>query len=139
MRSLTLRVALVLGSLAVAAAAGAAPQDNAQRGRQLFLRDRCYTCHGTQGAGGGIAGPKLAPDPLPFEAVLMQLRAPVARMPLYTRTVLSDADAADIYAYLKSVPSGPPAARIPLLNLGSMKTTAPAASGPHHTPHAAPR
>ena len=88
---------------------------DAANGQRLFMRDRCYTCHGTEGAGGGIAGPRLAPGPLPFQVLLMQLRRPANRMPPYGETVLSDGEAADIYAYLKSIPPGRPAGQIPLL------------------------
>jgi hypothetical protein len=37
-------------------------------------------------------------------------------MPPYTAKVASDQDLADIYAYLKSFPTPPPAKDIPLLN-----------------------
>jgi mono/diheme cytochrome c family protein len=79
------------------------------------MKDKCYTCHGTRGAGGGIAGPKLAPDPLPLEAIEVQLRQPASRMPPYSPEVISDAQIADIYAYLKSIPAGKPASQISLL------------------------
>jgi mono/diheme cytochrome c family protein len=116
---LGLGLGLALCSLALASAAGAAAPGDAANGKRLFLRDRCYTCHGTQGAGGGIAGPRLAPDPLPFQVLLMQLRRPANRMPPYSENVLSDAEAADIYAYLKSIQPGRPAGQIPLLHLSS--------------------
>ena len=38
------------------------------------------------------------------------------QMPAYRKKVLSDADLADLYAYLKSIPQGPDAKTIPLLN-----------------------
>ncbi|MDE2073606.1 MAG: c-type cytochrome [Alphaproteobacteria bacterium] len=120
MRRFARAVALVLCAFTLTSAARAAPAGSAEKGRQLFLRDGCYACHGTRGAGGAIAGPQLAPNPLPFAAVLMQLRSPAYRMPLYTREVLSDAGAADIYAYLTSIPAGRAASGITLLNLGSM-------------------
>jgi hypothetical protein len=37
-------------------------------------------------------------------------------MPPYTSKVVSDQDAADIYAYLKSIPMPPKGKDIPLLN-----------------------
>jgi mono/diheme cytochrome c family protein len=49
-------MAVLLGLLAVAALAGEQHGDPAA-GKRLFLRDGCYQCHGTTGAGGGIAGP----------------------------------------------------------------------------------
>jgi hypothetical protein len=36
-------------------------------------------------------------------------------MPPYTAKVLSDEQAADLWAYIKSMPESPPAASIPLL------------------------
>ena len=85
------------------------------RGKQLYLDTGCYQCHGTRGEGGGNAGPRLAPTPIPFEGLVLQLRHPRARMPVYTDVVMPDADVADIYAYLQSVPKGKTAAEIPML------------------------
>jgi mono/diheme cytochrome c family protein len=109
--------------LAAGLLAGAVNADSATRsspaiahGKQLYLAIGCWECHGTQGQGGSSAGPKLAPDPIPFAAFLVQLRAPRARMPIYTATVVSDADLADVYAYLRSVPKGKTLSQIPLLN-----------------------
>jgi len=117
MRQLASAMGMVLGSFALVSAAAAPAPGSAASGERLFIGDRCYACHGTQGAGGGIAGPRLAPDPVPFRSFLTQLRKPVRRMPPYSVRVLSDGQAADIYAYLKSIPPGRPAAQIPLLNL----------------------
>jgi hypothetical protein len=36
-------------------------------------------------------------------------------MPIYTTVVMSDADVADIYAFLLTIPKGKSAAEIPLL------------------------
>jgi mono/diheme cytochrome c family protein len=110
---------LALSGVAVAGSAQAqsAGPVNAANGRKLFLADGCYQCHGTPGEGGGVFGPKLAPEPLPYEAVMQQLLSPRARMPVYTAKVLPDAGVADIYAYLRSIPKAKPAGEIPLLNL----------------------
>jgi mono/diheme cytochrome c family protein len=101
----------------LAFAQGAAAGD-AAHGKQVFLQDACYTCHGTTGAGGGPAGPALAHQSLPPEAIMQQLRHPQARMPAYTDKILPDKDAADIIAYIQSLSQRPaPAAKdIPLLN-----------------------
>src|SRR5262249_42498432 len=88
---------------------------NTTRGKQLYIATGCYQCHGTSGEGGGNAGPRLAPGPLPLEGFTLQLRHPRQRMPVYTAVVMSDADVADIYAYLLTVPKGKTAADIPLL------------------------
>ena len=74
---------------------------DAARGRAIFMRDNCYTCHGTTGAGGGaLGGPRLAHAGLTPNAILNELRHPRAVMPAYTEKVLSDAEAADIVAYI---------------------------------------
>jgi mono/diheme cytochrome c family protein len=106
------RFSLILGagiSVGVAADAGG----NATRGQQLYLATGCYQCHGTRGAGG--AGPRLAPGAIPIEAYKLQLRRPRVRMPVYTSVVMPDADLADIYAYLLTIPRGKSAAEIQLL------------------------
>ena len=103
---------LILGAgISVGGAADAG--GNATRGKQLYLATGCYQCHGTRGAGG--AGPRLAPGAIPIEAYKLQLRRPRVRMPVYTAGVMPDADLADIYAYLLTIPKGKSAAEIQLL------------------------
>ena len=94
----------------------AAPQGDAKAGQQTFLADGCWECHGTVAQGGVITGPRLANTALPFAAVLQQLRTPQNAMPPYEPAILSDTDAANIYAWLKSLPAAPAASSIPLLN-----------------------
>jgi ubiquinol-cytochrome c reductase cytochrome c subunit len=98
---------LLLPTLALAA--------NADNGKRLFVKDGCYQCHGYQGQG-GAAGPRLAPRPIVLAALTAYVRHPTGQMPPYTSKVLSDADLADIHAYLSSIPAPPPAKSIPLLN-----------------------
>lgn len=105
-----------LALLVLTVGAGSLRAADSMNGARLFLADGCYACHGTTGAGGGVAGPKLAPDTLPVEAFLAKLRHPSGRMPVYGATVLSDDEVADIVAYLSSLPPGIPASQIPLLN-----------------------
>ena len=88
---------------------------SAESGRHVFMRAGCWQCHGTMGQG-GAAGPKLAPDPLPFEALSGFVRTTNREMPAYREEVLPDADLADLYAYLLSIPKGPDPKSIPLLN-----------------------
>ena len=105
-------------AFATSASAQSASAGDAAHGKQLFMQDACYTCHGTTGAGGGPAGPKLAHNGLPPEAIMQQLRHPQARMPAYTDKILPDRDAADIIAYIQSLSQSPaPSAKdIPILN-----------------------
>ena len=115
----TARVIRAVVTLSVVLGAGisvgfaANPTANATRGKQLYYETGCYQCHGTRGAGG--AGPRLAPQPIPIEAFKLQLRHPRIRMPVYTDVVMPDADVADIYAYLLTIPKGRSAEQIPML------------------------
>ena len=86
------------------------PAGNAARGKELFLKNGCYECHGTVGQGG--TGPRLAPR----TASLAYVRKPAGQMPPYTPKVMSDADLADVLAYLMTMPTPPPAKSIALLN-----------------------
>lgn len=84
------------------------PSGDAERGKTLFLRDNCYTCHGTTGAGGGaLGGPRLVHSGLTPNAILNELRHPRALMPAYTEKVLPDDAAADIVAYIQSLSREP--------------------------------
>ena len=103
---------------AFAQAGGAAPKadkpaGNAQNGSKLFTADGCYECHGRAAQGG--VGPRLGPHPLPLAAIIAYIRQPTAEMPPYTAKVISDAEIADIYAFLSSIPDPPKADTIPLL------------------------
>ncbi len=88
---------------------------SAEHGKAVFMKNGCWECHGTQGQG-AISGPKLAPDPLPFDALASFVRTTSRFMPPYREKVLSNADLADIYAYLQSIPKSPDPKDIPLLN-----------------------
>ena len=108
--------ALLLGS--VAARADDAPAGDAANGKRVFLADGCYQCHGTVGQGGRYNGPapRIYRTELPWDGFLSLLRAPPNDMPPYAAAVLTDKDAADIYAYLHSLPEPQSAKVIPLLN-----------------------
>ena len=109
--------AIVFGLLASgvssAALAQSAPGGDAERGKALFESTGCYECHGYVGQG-GAAGPTIAP-PMAFEPFVFQLRQPRLVMIPYSEAVLSDAQAADIYAYLASLPPPADPSTIPLL------------------------
>ena len=95
---------LALLAAAPACAQNAAPGGDAKRGEGLFMADGCYQCHGTVGQGSRGTGPRLAPNTIPYEAFAAQVRKPSNIMPPYTAVVLSDAQLADIYAYVKGLP-----------------------------------
>jgi len=117
MKRLILAIAIVATAVAPAWAQTIAPGDVA-RGKDIYMRDACYTCHGTTGASTSFVGPKLAHASLTANRILRQLRQPQAQMPAYTEQVLSDKDAADLIAYVLSLSEGPaPSGKdIPLLN-----------------------
>jgi mono/diheme cytochrome c family protein len=97
-----------------------AQQGNADNGKKLFLGIGCYQCHGNAGQGAAMTGPRVSNTQLPMEGFLHQLREPLNQMPPYEAAVLSDKDAADIYAYIKSMPAPPDPKSLPLLmSMGS--------------------
>ena len=91
-----------------------APAGNAENGKRIFVRDGCYQCHGREGQGSIVTGPRIAPDPVPFDVLVSYLRKPTGEMPPYTAKVVSDQDLADIYAFLKSRPHPPAAKDLPI-------------------------
>ena len=119
-----LRVFVRLGPAAIAAglvlgligSSGALAAD-AARGKILFTQKYgCYECHGTQGQGSPVTGPKLAPNPLPYDALSAFIRSSNGPMPPFREAILPTADLQDIYAYLQSIPPAPDYKTIPLLN-----------------------
>jgi mono/diheme cytochrome c family protein len=74
----------------------------------------CVHCHGSAGQGSN-SGTRLAPEPLPAEAIAAFIRATNTQMPAYSAQVLGDADVADIAAFLRTVPAAKPADAIPAL------------------------
>ena len=105
------------------AASVAQPQAQAQsgneeieRGRALYMKNGCYSCHGTVGQGGERSGaPKLAPGTYPFEAFRALVRTPREAMPRFDVQYLDDGQLQLIHRYLSAVPPGRRAADIPEL------------------------
>jgi ubiquinol-cytochrome c reductase cytochrome c subunit len=104
-------LALFVVSAAVSAQTPAA--GDAQKGKELYLKYSCYACHGYDGHGG--AGARLVPLAMTVTRFTAYVHNP-RRMPPYTEKVLSDAQLADLFAYIKSLPVSPPADQIPLLS-----------------------
>jgi mono/diheme cytochrome c family protein len=105
-------IATVSNLAQAATAAAEAAVGNAVKGRELFVTNGCFACHGYAGQGGN-AGARLAPDPLPWQAIAVFIRNPrnynppavsTQVMPPFTSKMVSDRDVQDIYAYLKTVP-----------------------------------
>ena len=93
----------------------AAAAGNAEKGKNAYVQHGCWQCHGTVGQG-GAAGKPLAPKPMAFEAFSVFVRHSNGPMPPYQKAILSDADLADIHAYLLSIPAPKDYKSIPLLN-----------------------
>jgi mono/diheme cytochrome c family protein len=93
----------------------ATPAGNAESGKQLFAKYGCYECHGREAQGSSATGPRLGPNPIPFARFIAYIRKPSGEMPPYTAKVVPDKDAADLYAFLQSLPKPPEPASIPLL------------------------
>jgi ubiquinol-cytochrome c reductase cytochrome c subunit len=110
-------LAVVMTWWLLGAAGGAlaqnAPNTTVENGRRVYLRTGCYQCHGREGQGSPTTGPRLGPPTSAFAAFEAWVRRPRGEMPPYTRAVLSDADLADIYAFLRTRARPAPTSRLP--------------------------
>jgi ubiquinol-cytochrome c reductase cytochrome c subunit len=88
---------------------------DAAKGKAAYMKNGCWQCHGEVGQG-GAAGKPLAPKPMPLEAFNVFVRNSNGPMPPYPKEILSDADLADIHAYLQSISAAKDYKNIPLLN-----------------------
>ena len=87
-------------------AQSAEPAGNAEKGKQLYMNIGCQACHGRTAQ--GVAGNrKLAPKPIPLAAGIAYVRNPKGNMISYSAKILSDADLADIWAYLRTILENP--------------------------------
>ncbi len=103
--------------LLVLLAATVNAQGNAAHGKELFVKYSCYACHGFSGQNG--PGARLVPMKIAQAGFIAYVRNPPRpnQMPSYSAKAVPDADMADVYAYLKTLPDSAPAAKsIPLLN-----------------------
>lgn len=104
--------AAVSGAIASAQSpAQPAGAGNIEKGRVGFMKVGCAQCHGREAQGSPTTGPRLGPNGLPYAAFARYVRAPRLQMPPYTEKILSDADLADLYAFVQSRPKAgtPPA------------------------------
>jgi mono/diheme cytochrome c family protein len=98
------------------------PQDgeagDVTNGKHVYMAVGCFACHGRVGQGGAYAypAPPLAQLEMPVEAFQAFLRDAPNDMPSYPVSVLSDTDAADVLAFLRSLPGRKPVRDFPLLN-----------------------
>jgi len=70
------------------------------RGERLY-DTHCGKCHGPEGRGRGNVAPSLIPFDWSYEEALELIRHPVCDMPPVPESVVSDAQVAQIVAYLK--------------------------------------
>jgi len=89
------------------------PAGNIENGKKRFQAHGCVSCHSFSGQGG--AGARLAQNPITFQAFMNYVRKPKGSMPAFGSQV-TEAELADIYAFLKSIPPSPDPKTIPLLN-----------------------
>jgi len=118
MKNTTMRV--LAGLTAVLFLSGAAsaqpPAGNAAHGKDLFVKYTCYGCHGFSGENG--PGARLVPMKMTQAGFIGYVRNPprANQMPSYSVKVLKDAELADIYAYIRTIPdTARPPQSIPLL------------------------
>jgi mono/diheme cytochrome c family protein len=93
-----------------------APSGNVEAGKRIFNKDGCYECHGREGQGSTMGGPRIGPDPIPYESFAAYVRKPTREMPPYTDKVLTDKELADIYAFLQARAQPPATKPAALMN-----------------------
>jgi len=103
-------VALLIFGRSVASAQTAGG-GNAQNGKALFTDKGCSGCHGPDARGmspveSPTGGPRIAPPPLAFPAFTAFVRNPTGKMIPFSPQDISDAQLADVYAYLQSLAPG---------------------------------
>ena len=89
---------------------------DAQKGKRLYDSYGCYQCHGSQAQGSILTGPRIGPNPTSFSGFVRYIRQPAGDMPPYISKLVSDAELADIWAFLKGLPRPQDADKIPLLS-----------------------
>ena len=85
---------------------------NAKNGQALYIKYSCYACHGYSGQNG--PGTRLVPTRMNVQGFTAYVRNP-RQMPPYTAKVVPDAELADIWTYLQTLPRSPSAKDVPLL------------------------
>ncbi len=68
---------------------------------EIVYRSNCSLCHGPEGR--GAQGPNLIPFNWSYQQALDAIRRPVCDMPAFSESELSDADVAQIVAFLKTI------------------------------------
>lgn len=106
---LTVVIVLLAGMGGLAQApAPAVPVGNSESGKRIFVKYGCAECHGREGQGAPLSGPRIGPAPLALAAFLKYVRSPTGQMPPYTEKVVTTQELTDMRAFLLSR-SRPPA------------------------------
>ena len=92
-----------------------APRGNVENGKVLYTKIGCYQCHGREGQGAPATGPRLNQNPITYARFIAYIRKPTGEMPPYTAKVVTEQQAADIFAFLQSLPKPPAVESIPIL------------------------
>jgi mono/diheme cytochrome c family protein len=84
------------------------PTANTQNGKHVFETHGCPQCHGAQGQGLSNpqtqeAAPRIGPTRLSQAAFVGFVRHPLGKMPAYRSQDVSEAELADLYAFLQSL------------------------------------
>ena len=112
---------------------------NATAGKKLYYEHACYSCHGYNGETGARPFVPNWPANLATErsfTAFLRGRAnlapvqPSTAMPNYPEKSLTDAQARDVYAYIRSFKSSPP----PIEKIPTMNAILAAAQRPRPTP-----
>src|SRR6202035_120785 len=74
----------LVGQATQASKLSKAQAGNIESGKRAFTKYGCYECHGREGQGSAVTGPRVGPDPVPFEVFAQYLRKPAGEMPPYT-------------------------------------------------------
>jgi mono/diheme cytochrome c family protein len=98
------RVLPVMGMFLLAVVALPCRAADAANGKRLYAAFGCYQCHGREAQGASATGPRLGPNPIASAAFVRYVRQPTGQMPPYTGKVVLEAELADIYAFVQSVP-----------------------------------
>jgi mono/diheme cytochrome c family protein len=102
-----------------------APTGNVDKGKEAFTANGCNGCHGDEAEGG--MGPQLASTSKSFPQFLSVVRKPKGVMPAFNAATLTDAQVADVYAYVESLGAGAaPKAGRALASDAATGSTAPA-------------
>ena len=92
-----------------AAQRGGQATGDVENGKKVFATDKCAGCHGAQGEGGTgrIAAPRIGPPRFGLAMFVDAVRNAKAPMPAFSEAQVSDAELADVFAFLSSIAPPP--------------------------------